>query len=165
MIKLIVLDVDGTLTNGQITYDTNGMESKSFDVKDGMAISSWSKALKLNVAIITGRNSIIVEKRAKELGVSHLYQNIDKKKEKIDEILKELNLTWQNVACIGDDFNDYTMLKKAKLSFCPNDAIEDIKSIVNVICSKNGGAGAVREMIEYILAYDDNKDAIRNLWV
>ena len=165
MIKLIVLDVDGTLTNGQITYDSKGNESKSFDVKDGMAIASWTKKLKLNAAIITGRKSDIVQKRANELGITHLYQNNNNKKEKIDDILKELGLKWNNVACIGDDLNDYKMLKKAHISFCPNDAVDDIKEIVNVVCNKNGGSGAVREMIEYILKLDDNEKAIKNLWV
>jgi len=165
MIKLIVLDVDGTLTNGQIIYDSNGVESKAFDVKDGMAIASWTKSLNLNAAIITGRDSKIVKKRANELGITHLYQGIHNKKEQIDIILNELNITWKNVACIGDDLNDYSMLKKAALSFCPNDAVDDIKDIVNVVCSKNGGHGAVREMIEYILKYDDNEGAIKKLWV
>lgn len=165
MIKLIILDVDGTLTNGQIIYDSNGVESKAFDVKDGMAIASWTKSLNLNAAIITGRKSSIVEKRANELGITHLYQGVHNKKEKIDNILKELNLKWENVACIGDDLNDYKMLKKASLSFCPNDAVDDIKKVVNVVCTKNGGSGAVREMIEYILKYDNNEGAIKNLWV
>jgi len=165
MIKLIVLDVDGTLTNGQIIYDSNGVESKAFDVKDGMAIASWTKSLNLNAAIITGRDSKIVKKRADELGITHLYQGVHNKKEQIDIILDELNLTWKNVACIGDDLNDYSMLKKAEISFCPNDAVEDIKDIVNVICSKSGGHGAAREMVEYILKYDNNEGAIKNLWV
>ena len=134
MIKLIVLDVDGTLTNGQIIYDSNGNESKSFNVKDGMAIASWTKKLHLEAAIITGRKSNIVEKRSNELSIGHLYQGIHDKQSVIEDILKKLNLTWKNVACIGDDLNDYAMLKKANLSFCPNDAVDDIKNIVNVVC-------------------------------
>jgi len=165
MIKLIVLDVDGTLTNGQIIYDANGIESKAFDVKDGMGIATWTKRLNLDAAIITGRSSTLVENRSKELGIQHLHQGIHNKDEVIQSILEKLNITWQNVACIGDDLNDYKMLKKAYLSFCPNDAVDDIKEIVNVVCNKNGGSGAVREMIEYILKFDDNEKAIKNLWV
>ena len=164
MIKLIVLDVDGTLTNGQIIYDNNGNETKAFDVKDGMAIASWTKSFNLNAAIITGRNSTIVKKRADELGITHLHQGIHNKQEKIQEILDELNLTWANVACIGDDLNDYKMLKKAKIAFCPADAVQDIKDIANIICSSNGGCGAAREMIEYILKYNDMDD-LKSLWV
>ena len=164
MIKLIVLDVDGTMTNGDLIYDNNGNESKVFNVKDGMGIATWTKKLNFDAAIITGRTSKIVQNRAKELQINHLYQGIHNKDEVLEKLLKKLDLTWNNVACIGDDMNDYKMLKKAKISFCPNDAVEDIKSISNIICNKNGGAGAVREMIEYILEYNDMKDAIKKIW-
>jgi 3-deoxy-D-manno-octulosonate 8-phosphate phosphatase (KDO 8-P phosphatase) len=165
MIKLLVLDVDGTLTSGDLTFDSNGIESKTFNVKDGLAIASWTKKLNLKVAIITGRNSSIVEKRAKELGVQYIYQGIHNKDEILAQILQEENITFANVASIGDDLNDYKMLKKSKLSFCPADAVSEIKALVNVVCTKNGGAGAVREMIEYILKYENKEDAILNLWL
>ncbi|MEA3512550.1 MAG: HAD hydrolase family protein [Campylobacterota bacterium] len=164
MIELIVFDVDGTLTNGQITYSNSGEEMKSFDVKDGMAIASWTKRYGKKAAIITGRTSKIVEKRAKELGITHLYQGVDNKDEILKNILKEENLTWENVAAIGDDLNDLRMLKKVGLSFTLADGVDDIKSIVNVITSKKGGQGAAREMIEYILKYDNQKE-LKELWV
>ena len=164
MIKLLIFDVDGTLTNGAITYDSNGVETKSFDVKDGMAIASWTKRFNLDAAIITGRTSTLVKKRADELGINHLHQGIHNKDEVIEQILKDLDITWKNVACIGDDLNDYMMLKKAKISFCPNDAVSDIKDICNIICTKNGGDGTAREMIEYILKYN-NMDELKSLWV
>ena len=164
MIKLLIFDVDGTLTSGAITYDSNGVESKSFDVKDGMAIASWTKKFNLDAAIITGRTSTIVQKRANELGIQHLHQGIHNKDEVIDSILKKLNITWKNVACIGDDLNDYKMLKKCKISFCPNDAVNTIKEISNIVCTSNGGHGAAREMIEYILEYN-NMDELKSLWV
>ena len=165
MIKLIVLDVDGTLTDGKITYDANGVESKSFDVKDGLAIASWTKKLGLKAAIITGRDSKITKIRAKELGITHLYQGVNNKDEVLKNILQKENITFKNVAAIGDDLNDYKMLQKVALSFCPNDAVEDIKNIVKVVCSKKGGCGAVREMIEYILKFEDKEDAIKDLWL
>jgi len=165
MIKLIVLDVDGTLTNGQLTFDSQGVETKSFDVKDGLAIASWTKKLGLKVAIITGRNSPIVQKRAKELGIQYIYQGVHNKDEILVNILKEENISFKNVASIGDDLNDYKMLKKSYLSFCPADAVKQIQDIVNVVCSKNGGAGVVREMIEYILKYEDKEDEILKLWL
>ena len=164
MIKLLIFDVDGTLTSGAITYDNKGNEFKSFDVKDGMAIASWTKSFNMNAAIITGRKSDIVKKRSGELGIQHLYQGVHNKYEVIESILKELNITWKNVACIGDDLNDYKMLKKCKISFCPADAVTDIKDISNIICKSNGGFGAVREMIEYILKYN-NMDDLKSLWV
>ncbi|MEA2049480.1 MAG: HAD hydrolase family protein [Campylobacterota bacterium] len=170
MIELIVLDVDGTLTDGKIIYSSSDdeikdfQETKAFDVKDGLAIASWTKKLNKKVAIITGRDSQLVKKRAKDLNITHLYQGVDNKDEILETILKDENLTWENVASIGDDLNDYKMLAKSGLSFCVNDAVFDIKELVDVVCKNNGGSGAVREMIEYILKKDNKKD-LKSLWV
>ncbi|MCG3717059.1 3-deoxy-D-manno-octulosonate 8-phosphate phosphatase, partial [Aliarcobacter butzleri] len=98
MIELIVLDVDGTLTDGKITYSTNGEELKSFSVADGLAIASWTKDLGKKAAIITGRNSSITERRAKELHITHIYQGIENKQAVLENILKEENLSWNQVA-------------------------------------------------------------------
>ena len=163
MIELIVLDVDGTLTDGKITYSNSGDELKSFCVQDGLAIASWTKILNKKVAIITGRKSDLVKKRAEELGITHLYQGIHNKDEILENILKDENIAWDQVSDIGDDLNDYKMLKKVGLSFCVNNAVCDIKSLVDIECKKNGGDGAVREMIELILS-KENKD-LKSLWV
>lgn len=165
MIELIVLDVDGTLTNGQITYDSNGVETKSFDVADGLAIAVWTKKFGKKAAIITGRNSTIVEKRAKELNITHLYQGISDKQKVLNDILKEEGITYSQVAAIGDDLNDYNMLKKAGLSFAPANATPYIKDIVNVTCKNSGGSGAVREMLEYIFKEDGLEEDFINAWV
>ena len=165
MIELIVLDVDGTLTNGQITYDSNGVETKSFDVADGLAIAVWTKKFGKKAAIITGRNSTIVEKRAKELGITHLYQGITDKQKVLNDILKEEEITFSQVAAIGDDLNDFNMLKKAGLSFAPANATSYIKDIVNVTCKNSGGSGAVREMLEYIFKEDGLEEDFINAWV
>jgi len=165
MIKLIVLDVDGTMTNGNITYDAQGNELKTFNVKDGLAIASWTKKLNLKVAIITGRKSSIVEKRAKELNIQYLYQNVHNKDEVLNDILIQENLTLKNVSAIGDDLNDYKMLKKVGLSFAPADAVDEIKNIVNIVCEQKGGEGAVRYMIEYILKYNNQDGELLNLWL
>ncbi len=164
MIELIVLDVDGTLTDGNIIYSTSGEELKNFNVKDGLAIASWTKKYNKKAAIITGRDSILVEKRAKELGITHIYQGVDNKDEILENILKEEGLTWDEVAGIGDDLNDYRMLKKVGLSFTLNDGVQDLKDIVDVITSLDGGNGAVREMIEYIIKFDNHKE-LKELWV
>ena len=163
MIELIVLDVDGTLTDGKIIYNSNGDELKHFDVKDGLAIASWTKKLNKKVAIITGRKSNLVEKRAKELGINYIFQNVDNKDEVLAEIIKKENLSLEEVAGIGDDLNDYKMLKKVGLSFCVNDAVIDIKNLVDVVSKYNGGCGAVRDMIEYILKKDNQKN-LKELW-
>jgi 3-deoxy-D-manno-octulosonate 8-phosphate phosphatase (KDO 8-P phosphatase) len=162
MIKLLVFDVDGCLTNGKIIYDNSGKESKEFNVKDGLAISSWNR-LGFKSAIITGRQSEIVAKRAKELGIHYIYQNIKNKKEKLEEILKEESLDASNVAVIGDDLNDIGMIKFAAQAFCPNDASEYIKDEARVL-SKCGGDGAVREMIETIFKEQNLEKEFIKLW-
>jgi len=163
MIELIVLDVDGTMTDGKITYSSKGEELKSFCVKDGLAIASW-KALGKKAAIITGRESEIVKKRAKELKIDFFYQKIKQKALKVEEVLKELNLTWQNVAVIGDDLNDYSMLSRAAISFTPQNGVEFIKDRVDVVLKNSGGSGAVREMIEYLIKQEGLEEEFLNLW-
>ncbi|XPV69940.1 MAG: KdsC family phosphatase [Halarcobacter sp.] len=165
MIELIVLDVDGTLTNGQITYTNSGDEIKSFDVADGLSVATWTKKLGKKAAIITGRNSLIVKRRAEDLNIKHLYQGVHNKDEVLESILKEENLSWNQVAAIGDDLNDYKMLKKAGLSFTPANGSSYIKEIVNVQCKNYGGSGAVREMIEYIIKEDGIEEDYLNAWL
>jgi len=162
-IELIVLDVDGTLTDGKIGYTQNGDEVKSFSVKDGLAIASWVKLGK-KVAIITGRNSKIVEQRAKELGIEYLFQGVHNKQEVLKELLQNLNLTMQNVASAGDDLNDYKMLKASKLAFVPADASSYVKEIADVILSRDGGDGAIREMIERLIVQENLKEEYLTLW-
>ena len=162
-IELIVLDVDGTMTDSRITYSANGDEIKSFNVKDGLAISSWRKLGK-QVAIITGRSSAIVARRAQELQIEHFYQGIENKKEVLESLLEKLGLKMENVAAIGDDLNDLQMLKAAKLSFVPRDASHYVAKIASVVLSKKGGDGAVREMIEYLISQEGLEKKYVELW-
>jgi len=162
-IELIVLDVDGTLTDGKITYTQNGDEIKSFSVKDGLAIASWIKLGK-QVAIITGRTSKIVERRANELGIQHFYQGIHNKQEVLENLLSELNLTMENVASAGDDLNDYTMLNASKLSYVPADASPHVKAIADEVLSAKGGDAAIREMIEKLIVLENLEEEYLALW-
>ncbi len=162
-IELIVLDVDGTMTNSHITYSEHGDEIKSFNVKDGLAIASWRRLGK-QVAIITGRSSTIVARRAKELHIEHFYQGIDNKREVLESLLEKLDLTMENVAAIGDDLNDLPMLKAAQISFVPRDASAYVDKIANVVLSKRGGDGAVREMIEYLIVKEGLEKKYLELW-
>ena len=162
-IELIVLDVDGTMTDSRITYSENGDEIKSFNVKDGLAIASWRKLGK-QVAIITGRSSAIVARRAKELHIEHFYQGIHNKKEVLETLLEKLDLTMENVASIGDDLNDLRMLKASKISFVPRDASAYVDKIATVILSKKGGDGAVREMIEHLIFKEGLEEKYLDLW-
>jgi len=163
-IELIVLDVDGTMTDARITYSEDGDEIKSFNVKDGLAIVSWIRLGK-KVAIITGRRSRIVERRAKELRIEHFYQGCDDKLSQLHELLERLDLTMDSVAAIGDDLNDYQMLKAAKVSFVPNDATVYLDKIATVILTHKGGDGAVREMIEYLINKEGLEDKFLDLWI
>jgi len=162
-IKLIVLDVDGTMTDGKIGYTQNGDEIKSFNVKDGLAIKSWIK-LGGEVAIITGRNSDIVSRRAKELDIEHCYQGVKDKFGALNKILEHLELTLDNVASIGDDLNDYRMLKASKIAFVPKDASQYVEAIADVILTRGGGEGAVREMIEYLIKKEGIEDKFLKIW-
>ena len=164
MIKLIVLDVDGCLSDGKITYTADGVESKSFNVKDGLGITTWIR-MSNQVAIITGRESKIVEKRAKELGIQHLFQGVKNKKEVLEGLLESLNIKSYETAAIGDDLNDYEMLEFVGKSFTPNDGVDDIKKIVDKTLSHKGGDGAVREMIDFLVDINDQKELFLSFWV
>jgi len=162
-IKLLVLDVDGCMSDGKITYTSSGDEIKSFNVKDGLAIASWIR-LGGKVAIITGRKSTIVERRANELNINYIYQNIKDKKSKLDEILKIENLQLAQIASIGDDLNDYAMLKNSGWSFSPQNGVDDITNMVDTVLDKSGGEGAVRQMIEMIIRKNGNYEEFLKLW-
>ncbi|BDU49616.1 KdsC family phosphatase [Haliovirga abyssi] len=149
-IKLIVLDVDGTLTNGTIYIGNSGEELKGFNVKDGFAIVKAQK-VGYKFAIITGRKSVIVEKRAKELSINEIHQGIENKRDKLKEVLDKYNMNMKNVAYIGDDINDLPAMKDVGLVGVPYDGAQEVKKISDFISSKKGGQGAVREFIEYIL--------------
>jgi len=162
-IELIVLDVDGTMTDSRITYSEKGDEIKSFNVKDGLAISSW-RQLGKQVAIITGRSSDIVARRAKELRIEHFYQGVHNKKEVLESLLEKLDLTMENVAAIGDDLNDLQMLQSAKISFVPRDASAYVDKIATVVLTRKGGDGAVREMIEHLIVKEGLEEKYLKLW-
>jgi len=164
MIKLLVFDVDGCLSNGTITYTSSGEELKSFSVKDGLAISSWNR-MGLKSAIITGRNSKVVQRRADELSISYLFQGIKDKLSKLHTIIEDEGILLSEVAILGDDLNDYHMLKAAGLSFCPSDGSSFIKEIVDVVLKTKGGEGAAREMIEIVLEKNGQTKEFLELWV
>ncbi len=163
MIDLIVLDVDGCLTDGKIIYSNSGDETKNFNVKDGLAISSWIR-LGHQAAIITGRRSELVERRARELGITHLYQGIKDKAQLLNTLSEELNIPLRNMAAMGDDLNDYKMLSAVGLSFTPQNGSKHLKSVVKRVCKADGGEGAVREMIEELFEINDEVSEYLALW-
>lgn len=149
-INMLVMDVDGTLTDGKIYIGENGEVMKAFNVKDGYGIVMAKKQGILPV-IITGRKSKIVEERAKELGIEELYQGIEDKVEVLKEVAERHKILLEEIAYIGDDLNDLNCIKICGLTAAPNDAIYDVVKFVNYTCKCNGGNGAVREFIDYIL--------------
>lgn len=150
MIKLVVLDVDGTLTDGKLYIDNMGNEMKAFDVRDGLAISQSIKQ-GIKFAIITGKTSNIVEKRGKELGIQEIVQGSWDKVADLKKILEKYSITFSETAYLGDDLIDLKAMKLCGFSACPNDAVDEIKEIADYISTKNGGCGAVREILEKIL--------------
>ena len=117
------------------------------------------------VAIITGRNSKIVQKRAEELGVQHIHQGIRDKDRVLKEIVSSLGLSFYEVGAIGDDLNDYNMLNLVGKSFTPNDGVKEIKEIVNKVLTCNGGDGAVREMIDTLVDENDQRKEFMKVWM
>lgn len=150
-IKIIVMDVDGTLTDGSINIGQNGELFKSFYCRDGLAIIAAKKSGIVPV-ILTSRESEIVKRRSEELGIDHVYQGfVDDKKRKLKRILGQLHIDWQNVAYIGDDRNDLECMKECGMVGCPCDAVKEVKKQADYICRHKGGQGAVREFIDWIL--------------
>jgi len=149
-IKLIVLDVDGTLTDGKLYIDNNRVETKTFNVKDGIALAKWN-SLGGKSVIITGRTSNIVEHRGKELGIQYIKQGIKNKSLILNEIIKEENIHLSQVCYIGDDINDYGIMQRVGFPCCPMDACNEIQEISLFISKEKGGNGAVREVIEKIM--------------
>ncbi|WP_163195536.1 KdsC family phosphatase [Clostridium thermarum] len=166
-IKLLVLDVDGTLTDGKIYISNDGEIMKAFNVKDGFAIHELLPAAGIIPAIITGRSSQILTRRCEELGIAHFYQGVSNKIEKLDEllyILSKQNNThygYDVVSYMGDDINDLSCMvaikKAGGLIGCPSDAVKSVKSISDFISSSTGGNGAVREFIEWLIDEVNNQ--------
>lgn len=149
-IRCLVLDVDGVLTKGDITYTSSGEELKTFHAKDGMGLAI-AHVMGLKTAIITGRTSPIVERRAKELKISHVQMGSHNKSAGLQVVLDTLQVEPQEVAYMGDDLNDLGVMSRVGLAMTPQDGVPEIKDIAHYICQANGGEGAVREAVEYIL--------------
>ncbi len=150
-IKLLICDVDGVLSNGKVYYSNQGEELKSFNIKDGLGIKQLlSQGIEL--AIITGRESKIVEKRALELGIKHIYQGKSDKQQAFDTLLTHLKLKPQQVAYIGDDLPDLPLMKQSGLSISVKDGYFLLREQAEWVTQAIGGEGAVREVTDLLLA-------------
>lgn len=155
MIKLLFMDVDGTLTDGKIYMGEHGEVMKAFDIKDGYAIAHLLPAYGIVPVIITGRTSKIVENRAKELGITELYQGEQNKLKAVRESIKKFSVDINQCAYFGDDVADIIGMKQCRIAGCPADASDEVKTISNYICKKDGGHGAAREFIDWLVAQNE----------
>ncbi len=149
-VSWLILDVDGVLTDGKIIYDTNGNELKFFCVKDGMGLHILNK-IGINLAIITGRNSSIVEKRALELDFKEVIQNSVSKINSYNYLKEKYSFKDEDVIYIGDDYNDYEVMKTVGFPITVPKSPKILKDISVYITKNEGGDGAVREVVEMIL--------------
>lgn len=149
-IKLVILDVDGVMTDGRIVIDDNGVESRNFDIKDGMGVVVMLMS-GIEVAIITSKKSGAVRHRAEELKIKRFYEGIKKKTEPYEEILKDMGITDAQVAYVGDDLVDLSMMKRVGFPVAVGDAVDDVREHAVYVTKARGGYGAVREVAELIL--------------
>ena len=163
-IKLLALDVDGVLTDGSIYISPAGEVFKGFNAKDGMGISCALRS-GLQFAVITGRQSPIVERRCEELGITLLQQGVKDKRLALQQMAQKLGLVREEIAYMGDDLNDIPAFKASGLNLVPADAAIEVMAVADIITKASGGRGAVREAITMILAAQDNWNVIVNSYL
>ena len=149
-IKLLIFDVDGVLTDGNILYDYQGNQIKRFCVKDGLGIRYLHKA-GLNICIVSGGKEDVINNRAKDLNIKNIYCGVKNKKEKVEILQEEFKVKKEDILYVGDDLNDLTVRKVVGLLIAPNDASKKLKKFCNAILKNNGGCGAIRELAERLL--------------
>lgn len=150
VIRLLVLDVDGVMTDGGIIIDDEGRETKVFHVRDGFGIRLWQR-LGGEAAIITGRSSRVVSHRAAELRIQHVMQGVADKAEALAALLARSGRTARETAAIGDDLNDLPLLAAVGYPLAVADAAPEVRRAARFVTSRPGGRGAVREAIEHLL--------------
>jgi 3-deoxy-D-manno-octulosonate 8-phosphate phosphatase (KDO 8-P phosphatase) len=149
-IKILVLDVDGVLTDGTLVINADGSETKFFNSLDGHGIKMWQRA-GLRVAIISGRASPPTERRAEQLKIEYVYQDCHDKLPVAKKLLEQMELLSSNMAFIGDDLTDMPVMRYSGFSAAVANAVDEIKQCADYVTKRPGGSGAVREVIEYIL--------------
>lgn len=151
-IRLLLTDVDGVLTDTGVYYGDGGEMLKRFSIRDGMGVERLRDIAGVETGIITGELSGSVRKRAEKLGISELHLGVRDKLEVLERILRKRSLEAHEVAFIGDDTNDLSVIKRVGLSACPRDAFRETLFAVHFVCSLPGGHGAFREFAEFIIA-------------
>lgn len=162
-IKILILDIDGTLTDGSIYYGHDGEVFKRFFAKDGMGITLLRKS-GIKTAFLTSEESEINIKRSNKLKIDYLVQGSRNKSGDLRDIVEKAGLNLDECAYCGDDINDYHVIKIVGISFAPKDAVEEIKKNVDYVCKNNGGRGAVREISEMILLSQNLPIILQENW-
>jgi 3-deoxy-D-manno-octulosonate 8-phosphate phosphatase (KDO 8-P phosphatase) len=150
-VKMILLDVDGVMTNGQVWLLPNGDEIKAFSIADGYGIVSAMK-LGIKIGIISGRSSASLQQRCEELHIVDVHMNVPDKLKVLNEIATKYQLSHKDIAYIGDDIPDLPVLERVGLSVAPENAHHEVKRYVDLVLRKSGGDGAVREFIDFVLS-------------
>jgi 3-deoxy-D-manno-octulosonate 8-phosphate phosphatase (KDO 8-P phosphatase) len=158
LVKLLLLDVDGVLTDGGLTYSENGEQTKRFNTLDGHGLKLL-QAMGIHVAVVSGRDSAALRKRLADLGIVHIYAGVHNKRAAADSLLLNLGLNWSQVAAMGDDWPDLPMLMPAAFSCAPPQAHAEVLARVDWVTTQSAGHGAVRELCDLLLLacemYDD----------
>ena len=148
---MLILDVDGVLTDGRLFYGSAGIELKAFNVHDGYGIKKIQLE-GISIAIVSGRTSDIVERRAKELNIRFLFQNVDQKDEVLEELCQESGIQPRHMAHVGDDLPDLALFQNVGLGIAVADARVEVQKSADFVTKAKGGEGAVRDVCELILA-------------
>ncbi len=156
-IALVMTDVDGVLTDTGVYYSAEGELLKRFSIRDGMGVERLRECAQIETGMITGENSGACVRRAEKLGITILVLQAKNKLVALKEIAEKRNLKAEQIAYIGDDVNDLRALQFAGLSACPADAVEEIRQIVDYVCTRKGGHGAFREFAEFIIKFRNSE--------
>jgi 3-deoxy-D-manno-octulosonate 8-phosphate phosphatase (KDO 8-P phosphatase) len=149
-IRLLVLDVDGVLTDGGLSYGPSGEETKRFDVQDGFAMVEARRA-GLTLAVLSGRSSAAVARRMEELGIAEVHQGVRDKEAVLTTLMSRLGVERAEVAMMGDDLADLPPMKRAGLALAPVNAVPEVRKAAHWVSRRTGGAGAVRDALELLL--------------
>lgn len=158
-IKLLLLDVDGVLTDGTVVIHSDGSESKPFAIRDGIALV-WAQRAGVRVGILSARNSPTTPHRAAQLGITLVHQGVASKVDSYERILTDQGLNDEEIAYMGDDIVDLAVLERVGLATAPADAVAEVRSRVHWVSSAGGGRGAVRELVEMVLRAQDRWDGV-----
>jgi 3-deoxy-D-manno-octulosonate 8-phosphate phosphatase (KDO 8-P phosphatase) len=157
-IQLMVFDVDGVLTDGAIVYTDEGAEAKAFDVQDGLGLRVAGEA-GVALALMTGRASRVIERRARDLHVSDVLQRVGDKAEALRHLAEEKGIPLDRVAFMGDDVNDREAMRLAGIAIAPADAVQEIRDLAHIVTAAHSGRGAAREAVEAVLRAQDRWEA------